>query len=185
MVPAPDPRRLAASLAVAAYPALWFVYRDAATAASSNEQATALPLGPVVEGGSGIVVGAAAGTVLGLTLWFVAGSLPAWARPLSTPPNRTLGAFVGLSLAFWLGIALGLPDPFANWGRLAFEVVFLWPAVLAYLAVILVGNAVVGEPSVGIQFFVVGVGMALSAAWLLLLSGWLATTVRRRLPSTP
>lgn len=172
-------RRLAAPLAAAAYPLLFFAYRESGTSAPIDQSVTVLPLGPVVPVRPGIVAGVLAGVVVGAAIWTVAGRLPSWARSLSVPSDGTILVFAGLSLGFWASLAVGLPDALSAWGRFAVEVVFLWPMVLLYVGMILLGNAVFGEPSLAVQFVVVGVGIALSAAWLFLLSGWVVHLLRR------
>lgn len=157
------------------FPLLWFVNREVGIAtATTSRPGTEIRLAAVESTVVAVAVSLVAAIVVVAVLRLASVDVPSRARPFFLPSSGTLAVFTGLSLAFWAAAAFELPRALPAWGYLLFELLFLWPLVAVHTGMIVVGNALVGEPSLAVQSVVVGVGVALSTAWLFLLSRWIA-----------
>lgn len=165
-------RSLAFPFVVVLFPFLWFVVRDAGIAATTGSanpaRALALAAGAVV---TSYVAAAAVVATLGIRR----GSVPAWTTSLLRPSNATLAVFGAISLALGgyvvVGSAVAFPQWFESVAALV-GVVLGWPLVAVYAGTVAVGNAVGTQLPFAVETTAVGVGVALSASWLFVLSGW-------------
>lgn len=175
------PRRtLAFPFVVVLFPLLWFVLREAGIGAVGRPVTDVLPR---------IAALAAVALTVSYTLAVLvdaaavpdAESVPPWARPLFTPSNRALATFAAVSLALVAYIVAGSLVAFPGWFDAlasAVGVVVGWPLLLVVFATFAVGNAVPAlQDAFAIQVALVGTGVALSATWLFLLSGWITRLV--------
>ena len=175
------PRRtLAFPFVVVLFPLLWFVMREAGIGAVGRPVTDVLPQ---------VVALTAVALAVSYTLAVLADAavipdaemVPSRARPLVSPSNRTIATFAAVSLALVAYIVASSVVAFPGWFDAlasAVGVVVGWPLLLIVLATFAVGNAVPAlQDAFAIQVALVAVGVALSATWLFLLSGWLARLV--------
>lgn len=170
-------RSLAFPFAVALFPLLWFVVRDAGIDASTGSvnPTRALALAAVA-----VVVSYLAAVAVVATLGIRRGPVPAWATSLLRPSNATLAVFGAISLALGGSVVVASLVALPQWVESAAAlvgVVLGWPLVVVYAGTVAVGNAVGTRPSFAVEAVAVGVGVALSASWLFVLSGWLAAVL--------
>ncbi|MFB6123451.1 MAG: hypothetical protein ABEJ78_08335 [Haloferacaceae archaeon] len=171
-------RRLALPFLVALYPSLWLTVRG-----------TGVARGPPADPPRFVasVVGAVALSYLVAALVTAlipldAASLPPRVHRVVAPPNATLLVVGVVTLALGVYVGGSFVVEFPRWLDGAARVVGValgWPLVLATLGLHAVGNA---APALRVPFavelFVTLVGVATSAVWVVVLSGWLAEGVR-------
>ncbi|QLG29289.1 hypothetical protein HUG10_17895 [Halorarum halophilum] len=172
------PRRtLALPFVLVSFPLLWFVMREAGIGAAGRPVTDVLPrvvaLATVALAVSGVVA-----ILVDAALDIESESVPSWVRPLVSPSNGALATFTAVSLALAVYIVAGSLVALPGWFDAlasAIGVVIGWPLLLVVLGTYAVGNAVPTlQDAFAIQVALVAAGVALSAAWMLLLSGWLA-----------
>ena len=179
MAPASSFHRAAVlPFAVALYPQLWFVNREVGIAvATTNRPEAVIRLQAVESAAIAMATSVIFAVVVAAAARSASGWLPPWTGPLFRPSNGAVAVFVVVSFAFW-AIVIALP-PMAlppGWSDVL-GLLFSWPLLVLYVGMVFLGNAFFGEPSMPVQFAVVGVGVALSAVWLFLASGWIAARV--------
>ena len=168
-------RNLAFPFVLVSFPLLWFVMRDADISGVGRPVTDVLPR---VAGLSvaALVVSYAVAVLLDAVLDLEAESVPGWARPLARPSDGSLATFASVTLALGAYIVAGSAVTFPGWFETlasAVGVVLGWPLLLVVLGTVAVSNAFVPLP-ISVEIVLVALGVSISAAWLFLLSGWLA-----------
>lgn len=167
-------RMLAFPFAVVLSPLLWFVFRDAdiATASGSANPVQTLGFAAIAVVVSYVV---AVGVVVALGPRH--GSASDWVQSLIRPSNATLAVFAVISLALGVYVFGGAIVTFPQWLDSAAAVLGLvlgWPLVVCYAGTIALGNTLGTQLPFAVEAVVVALGIALSATWLFVLSGWVA-----------
>lgn len=173
-------RRLAFPFVVVLYPLLWFVLRDAGIAASGQPAPAVLPQ-TLALALTAVVVSYIVAVAVAAMLASEPGSASGWTRQLLFPSDGALVTFTAVSVALGAFIVVGSAFAFPGWFETVATVVggvIGWPLIVVYGGTIVVENALGGQ-SAAVEFVAVGIGVALSVAWLFLLSGWIAAIVRR------
>lgn len=163
-------RSLVFPFVVVAAPLLWFVARaydrGARGGLTPGETAAAIAASLLASYLAAVVAVAALGAR--------DGDLSPPLDRLFAPTDPTLVVFTGLLgvVVGYAGIEVAFSLP--AWTELAFGVPAAWPLFALLLAAFAAGNAVPALQHIAVQGAAVALGVALSAAWLFLVAGWLA-----------
>lgn len=172
-------RSMAFPFVVVLYPLLWLVVQEFEITTVGQPITNVLPQ----------VLGFAAAAVV--TSYIVAalitsvlipesGSIPTWARTLVNPSNATLAVVSVLSLALGAYIITSSVVAFPRWFDTAASLVGLvigWPMITFILGSYAMGNAFPALQTFTGELLIGMFGVALSAIWLFLLSGWITDLV--------
>ena len=179
------PRRsVAFPFVVVLYPLLWLVVREFEISAVGQPVTNALPqvLGFAA---AAVVISYVVAALVASVFIPEPGSAPAWARTLVNPSNATLAVVGVLSLALGAYITTSSVAEFPQWFDTAASLVGLvvgWPMVASILGSYTIGNAFPALQTFTVELLFTMFGVALSAVWLFLLSGWITALVPPTVP---
>jgi hypothetical protein len=162
-------RRLAAPFFATLSPLAWVVYRGGPGLEWASPEPGPM-LVPLLFGAA--LVSYAVAVVVAPRLPELSG-LPVPLRPLLAPSNTTLAVVADASVAVGVYVfaAISLPSPLDTVASVV-GVLLGWPALLAVLASIVLGNVFApGGLGYGVEFAIVALGVSLSALWLFVLAG--------------
>lgn len=181
-----QPRRsLAVPFVVVLYPLLWLVVRGAEVTAVGRPITETLPqvLGLTA---IAVIISYSTAVLVATVLPLGADSVPAWARSLVTPTNATLTLVSVFSLALGAYIIASSMVELPQWFDSVASITGLiigWPMMLLILGSYALGNAFPAFQNAVVAHLLIGMfGVALSAVWLFLLSGWITGLVPPTVP---
>lgn len=157
-------------------PMIWFVYRETPVRIVDGQQ-VATPLSRTLSLAILSVLASYAIAVVVSAAVLRKEPAPPWRRFLFQPTNETLVTLLVLSSVIVVYVALGSAFDLPSWAELVVGIPLLWPLLATILLMYAVGNAVPVLQAVAFQVSATVVGLALSAAWMFLLSSWISNVL--------
>lgn len=155
---------------VAFFPTIWFVYRDAGVRVVDGQQVTT-PLSRTLSLAAAAVVACYVVAVVVVSAIETRDESDSrWRRILFRPTNDTIVVLVVLWSTIGAYIALDSTVSLPFESELVVGIPLLWPLLVAVLSTYAVGNAFPALQAFAVQAAFAVVGLALSAAWIFLLS---------------
>ena len=167
-------RGLVFPFSVAFFPMIWFVYRDAGVRVVGGQRVMTPFSRTLALAIAAVVVSFALSTVVVAAIGPEDESTAPWQRFLFRPTNGTLLVLTALWSIIVAYIALNSAVDLPFGSELVVGVPLLWPLLAAILLTYAIGNAIPALQAFAVQAAFAIVGLALSAAWIFVLSTGLA-----------